>query len=402
MTPLPTRLNQALWAAEWPGFPEGTQFGEGAPSAPGRLLPALTWAWQASLTVVNAINGSGEPQNLDKVHRFFDDLENWSAHHRAHMTWPPTAEGFVRAMRYSVDNKDERVIPVLLAYPAFCVRMLATAQGAGPKTVEELLSSWLIPSPPIVEAKTQPSVDTARKGAPPVRNASKRETASPRFQASDKPAATPHLTSGAGLLVKGWLDNASSIGEAALAREALDQTIKNALQKQEAWSWFDRELFPALVETSVEDIRKLLLLWPNNRTFSPADPLAFVQQTRFWALLRDAGDERRQVLMEEVLPKLVDGDSWDSSQRLAMLKEMLPRVAGRADAFEQRAKLWLAWGGSLDAPVIAEGAEGAESDSFTVTEPETAKGWIESRNDAAWNTRLSEMTPPTPSRSPKF
>lgn len=387
MIPLPARISKAIWAVEWPA---GAEFGSGTPLAKQSLPHNLEWPWDRAQAVLSALSGAGEPVQLDMAHQFLDSLETWTRNNRALLTWPPTAQGFANALVHSARTNDVGVIAVLAAYPDFCHQMMEQARGMDP-SLPPLTGLFGRHAPPR-RYETRPSASIASMAPETEASAPDRAVAPSaverpaRTERAPRPAPAPPAP-----FVVEWVDAIRKESQPALARQMLDQQLKSALSsnKGNAWTWFDRTVFPELIKLPVEDLNLLLNTWPPHNRFVPDSPAEWVDQTRFWVLMRDAGPDRREVLANGGLANVVNLDRTDSSTRFDMATKMFPFSSKKAELFRQRLRLWQSFGGDLDEPVAVDAGDVDLSSASKA--PQTVRQWIEEQNDPEWDAVLQNM-----------
>ncbi len=397
MTPLPSRISQAIWAVEWPS---GAEFGTGTPLARQSIPHNLEWPWDRAQGVLAALSGAGEPVQLDVAHQFLDGLETWTRNNRALLTWPPTAQGFANALVHSARTNDVGVVAVLAAYPDFCHQMMEQAREVDPSLPS--LSGLFGRQAPARRYEARPSAPPA--GAPQA-TAPEAEAPAPvsspvaaerpaRPERAPRPAPTPPAP-----FVLEWVDAIKKESQPALARQMLDQQLKSTLSanKGNAWTWFDRTVFPELVKLPVEDLELLLNTWPAHNRFTPEAPAEWVDQTRFWVLMRDAGPERREVFASGGLANVVNLERTDAATRFDMATKMFPFASKKAELFRQRLRLWQSFGGDLDEPVAVDAGDVDLSSASKAAQ--TVRQWVEEQNDPEWDGVLQKMTQESVSES---
>ena len=436
MKSLPQRISDAVWASEWPA---GAELGVGIPLAKQALPQELDWPWERARSVLQAIGGESSPVPLEVAHQFFDDLESWTVRHRAFLSWPPTPEGFANALVHSAKTKDIGVVGLLAVYPGFCHEMLEKARRSDPSypplgglfgdaargyaprpprpaaVLEEAAgepkaspepseapapataSPSRVSSPPAVPEPAHPKASTPVPE--PVRQESGRTESARSPYRPEKPVPKV-VTPPAEFLLK-WVEKAKESAPSSTIRQALDHQIKTALGTAgvNPWTWFDKTLLPELIKLPEQDLALLLDHWPAHNRFSPPDAVEWVDRTRFWGLMRDAGPDRRAILCEGGLAKLVNVDSISNEARLEMATKMFPFTANKAEPFRQRLALWSSLGGELDAPV-RPAAESAD-ESLRYQEMTSLRKWVAEQGDNEWNSVLESLAAPAPSTAPE-
>lgn len=405
MLPLPTRISQASWSLEWPA---GAEFGQGIPLSKQSLPPGLAWPWDRASTVLAALSGEGEAVPLDMAHQLLDSLDAWTRKSRAFLTWPATAPGFAAALVNSARTQDVDAIAVLAAYPDFCQRMMEQARALDPSlpTLAGLYglaaggrrldrSRPADPARPAARPAQSPEAASVAPADRPVRSSDAApETAADRPTRAPKAPASPPSPPAPFLLE--WVARIQKTTEPAIARQALDQSLKSTLSSHagNGWSWFDRVLLPEIVKLTPSDLSALLSVWPRQSRFVPDSPVEWMDQPRFWVLLREAGPVRRDLLAEGGLAHLVDFSRTDAAMRFEMATKMLPFTARSPEAFKQRLAMWQSFGGDLDE---APSAASQDVDLSSSSAPsQTVRQWIIEQDNAEWNAILAEGAAPEP------
>lgn len=382
-SPFPHRLTAAAWAAEWP---PGAHWGEGVALSRELLPPALRWPWQAAREVLAAVDGSGPSVPLDRAHGLLESLENWTVNHRAFLAWPPTPHGFAQAILASVRSQDQGLMAVLAAYPGFCERMMAEARLVDPAVppLSNVFSREALAQRVAAKKSRTPSTPSAQ--APAAATAAPEKTPSEPVVRPSAPAVAPEPPPE--FLVK-WAQHVKEQPEPAVARQWLDTQVKQALDTHgaSAWSWFDRVLYPGLTRLEVKDLEALVDVWPSHTQFAPPHPVNWIDQARFWVLMRDAGPDRREILSTRGLAAMINGSQWNATDRFEMLEKMVAFVSKKQEGFRQRLSLWISMGGSLEGPAFQEGKayEGGK----------TVRQWIEGHGNPEWKDVLERMNAPS-------
>lgn len=402
MIPLPHRISQAVWSVEWPS---GAEFGTGIPLAKSAVPSNLEWPLDRAQGVLAALSGDGAAVPLDVAHQLLDSLETWTRNNRALLTWPPTPTGFANALVHSARANDISVVAVIASYPDFCKRMLDQARELepslptlgglfGPRASERRYErrAAVTPAPTPAEGSSVPAASTPAAPSEPAPSSAKAPAAerpaerSPRGERAPKPAPAPPAQ-----FILDWVSLIKKEDQPALARQKLDQEIKSALAGQSggAWAWFDRTVFPELAKLPTGDLELLVNTWPSHNRFTPDAPVEWVDQTRFWVVMRDAGPERREILANGGLANVVNFERTDASERFEMATKMFPFSSKKADLFRQRLRLWQSFGGDLDEVVAAPVDD--VSLSLASQEPQTVRQWVEQHNDAEWDSVLESL-----------
>ncbi len=419
MTPLTQRLKDAPWASEWP---EGAVFGEiNDKPQPSAWAPSyLEWSLLSAQKVMRAITEEGAPSvSVEQVHRTLNQLEEWTVRQRAFLTWPATPLGFARALVRSVEAKDEAVAVVVATYPAFCERMLEEARLLEPSLPEytsllgvkgyrkvvrskpEPLSpgpSSPAPEAAVQAAKPESPVEPARSAPqadlpesplrPDVSNARRVTRAQPVEKAEPSP------------LLLDWLERAESIYEPVLARQFIDQKIKENVQAHAGtpWHWFDQVFYPALLSLPEKKMGRLLELWPSQTQFKPGPKdrhnsiPSWFDTARPWVLFRDAGQDRQDLLVKGGFAALLDTSSLVPEEMPGFLEQLSSFAKGKSRVFSQRLHLWESLGGKLDEPM-------PDNELLSKAQVSTVREWVLAQDQESWKEAMEGAAPSLPASS---
>lgn len=335
--PLPSFWRSAQWN-EWLPAPLNQTEQEGLPK-----LPVFEEA-RAIIAALDPHEYNAPPVSLAKAVGAAKALDEWFERVMPELTWPPSVESFVRAAKPlfapTATEQDRMVLGLLDAFRPDLI--------AATRLEVDLRETWL--------AEATKSVIRAPKVV---------------TEAGPLSPMASELT--------GWITALRSRGDipSTVLKEELDGRIKNSIittkgagQRSKNY-WFEDLLWPALCELPLEDLTDLKRFWPDHQEFTFNDPVRAIDSRPFWQGLRNMQQPARRFLMDEFLPSLVNGSSWQPEQRLAMLDPLLSRVKEHPGIIKERLALWTAWGGDLDMPVHLPMEEGA------LTAPRTtAREWM--------------------------
>lgn len=438
------------WAALWPRLPAGSVpvFDVSGTSSEFQS----TWNTTARLLAIcNAAPGFHEPVSVKTGRQVALAMEEWveSPPFLDLMTLPPTRRGFRAALAVELRRSSPSSVAFVLALtrPADVAAVLEAqadarlakdwqiVKAAIQHPVEEALpaSSTAVVSPsvstpapsspaPSSPAPSSHSPSSPRSSTPPAPPQSSPRVASPppepvlesslspvrapaaavpidklaHIPTTDKPRPTPSAAvQDCSIAMASWVDNA--LGQnPSVAREEIGKEIKAAaLATKGAGAaalnyWFEDVGFPALCLLPPETAKALVDLWPDPVACTFNDPIRSMDNLTFWRAIRfTASKSMRVFIVDEALPRLVRSD-WDAATRLAMLDPMTAaaRDPTRGWLFEERLRLWKAFGGRLDAPVALEPDPGA-SLLAGGSRSTTARLWLESQARPNWNAVLA-------------
>jgi hypothetical protein len=284
----------------------------------------------------------------------------------------------------------EKVVPVTSVKPASPVA--ASAPAVWPASVDTeadpIVQDVVAPVPPQIIANS--STKTPTPSVVETRAQSSNEKID-RIPNTDKQRPTPSAAvQNCALAMASWVDNA--VGQnPSVAREEIGKEIKAATLATKGAGmgalnyWFEDVGFPSLCTLPPETAKSLVSLWPDSVACTFNDPIRAMDNLAFWRAIRFTQSKAMRIfIVDEALPRLIRSD-WDAAMRLAMLDPMTAaaREPNRGWLFEERLRLWKAFGGRLDAPVALEPDPGA---SFLSGGPRstTARKWLESQKNSNW------------------
>lgn len=415
MSSLRQRLEGRSWEQDWPNTP------------PGVALPTFDWVGVLALDPFEQTEAkhrglavrqmaqmpallqgrAHDPLPQAIVHRHLDALEAWNASVTWQATWPPTLEGLGRAIATSITPGNARqtadsllgVCVFLNAYP----ELAWAAIQATPKWKRQALpEAWFEVKEVAPPAAEPPAIASAEK--PPIKSPPAPSVEAPSVLPSDSKGVTPpgavppaakrarSEPSRPAPKAAPWLahlltDLSTSSQAQPLLRQRFDSEIKTQRQSAGA-SWFEDEFFPAVAQLSPALLKVMLRNWPDGLHFSPADPIGWVKGNALWGQLRDA-HESKPILMQQVLPRVVDTRGWTDVSRVLMLRFMVSYAKHDPEVFAQRMALWQSWGGRLDmkAPKARDQGDEAEGNMFDMSRHQTTVlDWIRAQDVPMWNT----------------
>ena len=388
-------LGNTAWRALWPdALPEDFQ----------SPLPDVPWKGQVArhrrlLQAMAHVPGvsCGALEASDLLRK----MEEWTLRHSAHMSIPPTMEGWSRAVWATLSEPNGKedmawlwagyassVQQALRAPPVQPAWVTAFLEGVRPAVHEE----QALPAPAaVVGPEDRRANDTARK-------------IPPRPAARPAPPPTPEVATLHAWLVEVLGELGRSNEPHGILVEKLDQRIKEQVAEKaqpgprRMSGWMEFMLLPAISLLDAQKMEALADLWPPHQATSFIDPQKTLSGKRFWGIVDGvANSSARQTLFSRLLPALIDSSQWSSGLRHGIAISMLEWTSSRPEAFEERLGLWRAWGGKMeDAPAKAAPAAGVFGQSQQV--PETVGQWIASKNNKSWDA-VVEKLPASPRRS---
>jgi hypothetical protein len=369
-------------------------------------LPDVSWKGQIAKyrRVFQAMMGvEGVNSSLSEISDLTRRMERWSDRHDVYFSWPPTMEGWSRAVWATLgepQGKDDMAWLIAGYGPSL---RLALSERPSPTSWSVSLQAALAPA---IIVKDSLPVAPAPQSNPPtashvaVTDASPR---APRRRSIDAASAKSHFEESKEVLeTRAWIslllkEFINSDAPQGLLIEKFDREIKDRVearaqsgQKREA-GWLEYEFIPAIAALSAEKLETLVDLWSVSHSKSFIDPQKTLSGKRFWAILEGIEPPARGIFVNQVLPKLIDSSEWSSSTRYKLATEMLAWTKARPEAFEERLSLWQSWGGRLDDAEAAPASDGNRFSKVTTT-PETVEAWIKGNNVPAWN-QVMERAP---------
>lgn len=367
-------------------------------------VPDVSWKGQVAKykRVFQAMMGvEGVNSSLSEISDLTRKMERWSDRHAVYFSWPPTMEGWARAVWATLgepQGKDD--MAWLLAGYGPSLR-LALSERPGPASWAISLQAALAPA--IVKDSVAAPPASSPTVAAPVAPTEAPARAVPRKRPVETVVAKPQFEEPKEVLeTRAWISSllsefASSSAPQGLLIEKLDREVKERVenrsqagQKREA-GWLEYELLPAIAALPSEKLDLLVDLWSVSHSKSFIDPQKTLSGKRFWAILEHIEDPARGVFVNRVLPKLIDSSEWSSSTRYKLATEMLAWTKNRPDAFEERLALWQSWGGRLEDAEAVPVTEGNRFNKASAP-PDTVEAWIRANNIAAWN-QIIERAP---------
>ena len=408
---LAQRLAAPSWLDDWPshegwvGFPGPAT--EQVPVLPGDLGQDLAEFQRTAQALADP--GNAPATTRGKVEALLAAIEGWNAtsYAQSEAVWPPTQADWNRRFvktfcpydpptwnQKSQYDRKAQAMAVLAVYPQ-AVRSAVLDYPADdlPNALKPLLALWS-PAPEVMaapEAKTAPTEGPVASDGP----GAKPQEAPARVR---QPLVTPEW-------MREWVAHALGHTHLALAREGMDERIKNQMQAgskkgkaQHQGYWLLDELVPALASLSARDVEAVLACWPSHQTIKIGTPARWFSNVKLWGVLAQAEPETRSVLLKTGLSHLIDASDWTFEQRYELLPVMFPWARNNRQAFVERRALWEGLGGQLD-QVNPSPQDGGLDPVATFAQapaaPMTARAWFEAQNHPMWNDELR----PRPSRS---
>lgn len=374
---LSSRLKDAPWLHDWPRNGLDIEMGQGYAPLPSRFPETLQGDFRENQKIMLAFSKEdAEPVSLNAFHDFLDKLERFSAlpEVQKEMTWPPTEEGFAKAITQAALNPENGsvCIAVMQAYPAYFSMVFSRARKKD-KSIDFDF--------PII-AQTELKEPEAVVNAPPPPYSPSAEPASPRKEEGvqkGKPEVERPLFSAAE--VKSAHDLVEKLLEilplnAPIPAHVFDMAVTAA--GTDKWSFASGPLLGEISKRSPEEFKLLIENWPETARIPVQNPVEWMDRALFWKIIKETPSENREMLMKEGVSKIIEGDHVAPTVRLQMLSKMLPFTAKREDLFKERVHLWMSLGGSLDQPCAVN-----ENDS-SLLQATTAREWISNNNNSLW------------------
>lgn len=401
----PKFIQEKAWRSSWP-----EDISEVVENSP---LPDVPWKGQIARyrRVFQAMAGlGGVSSSLPEIEDLIQKMNRWSDRHSVYFSWPPTMDGWNRAVWATLSEpqgKDD--MAWLLAGYGPSLRM-ALSQKPRPASWATTFQAAIAPAIVKDEVKLPNEAPTsAPESAPPDPvKASVKKDAVPRRDAP-APVRAKFEESKEVLGARQWIQGllrdfrAQSLPQGLMV-ENFDKEIKRRIgdseytgQKREA-AWLEYEFLPAAAGLALDDMKMLAGLWSDSHSRSFIDPQKTLEGKRFWAQIEGIDGSARGFFVDTLLPTVIDSSEWSSGVRFRLAKEMFAWTKAKPQLFDERLGLWLAWGGRMDDAEPAQAAEGNRFSKATTT-PETVADWLRSSGIPAWsaaadnNSRPSRNTP---------
>lgn len=414
--------NWDQWEALWPKrVPEHEAFSVAECSAEFQRL------WKSDSDILTVMTTDTTDKNvglvsLASIRQFAQRLEKWMtcAHTEENMTLPPSVSGFHRAIAAEIEtNPSTQLENGCIAVALAIVRPGDVARALRAIPEDKLSNDWKKirtqiapyrfsdkpeakkeqPAPTI--AAPQPVAADRGAAAPqvdtPVENVGKAKTAE-KTKAPRK-EDFPDKQKAEGEKWVGWLKALEEFPSRPVKIEAMNGFIKKEVAAHKGTGpealnyWFEDVALPALCTLPVETLKEVLDVWPPHTEVSFNDPVRTMSSPRLWRDLRLMKYAARSFVLDDLLPQLMDTSAWTDEQRLEMFKHMTNTTQRHDWLFEERVRLWLKWGGNLDAEVVLP----SQSDSvFDTVKTQSVRQWVAQEGVATWDTVMAQFPTPLP------
>lgn len=380
-------MSEKPWRSSWPDSisEDGNE----------TTLPDVPWKGQIARyrKVFQALNGKeGASCSVSDARELLQRMEQWSERHASYFSWPPSQDGWARAVWATMEEpQGKEDLAWLWAVYGPAVR-LALSEKPAPQ-------SWAASLLRAAEVSTTASLPPAAPAASPTR-ATKEAAPVESVPLTKEPLPKEREASPEVKRTREWIEGLLSELSASkepdgVISEKFDRAIKEAIENHtyeganRIAGWIEYSFLPAIVSLDHAKMSMLADLWPTSQSRSFIDPQKTVSSKRFWAVLEEVSDEARPVLVGRILPTIIDSSEWSSSQRYSMAVEMLSWTKRRPAVFQERLRLWQAWGGRMD---DAEAVSAPEGNMFSKAHPpqETVESWIKKQDIPEWNKALAQ------------
>lgn len=355
------RLNAQDWLRDWP-LEAVEDFDKSPKTLPPEMgYPRMQQVCQAAFRQPHAV------ATVQEVNGLIDRLEQWNQRHASALTWPPSVDGFIKAITRDIEaGHDDAVLMRILVPDMVALAMAPVNQIADtpPLAVDSIDKE----AAPAAQPK---SIDPVVPKAPSKQTRPATET--PRRQAASPDLALKLLD-----IVKSNPAGIASekIDAAIKAHVARDSTSDPSRTSSARFKFFVKDLMPSIAMLPPTDIDGLMQCWPANAAVEIGRPDLLLARTDFWVAMKAGGPESRVAMMAKVLPRVFSGQGWSPEQSLGALEQMMARVRS-PEEFSRRLGLWHAWGGNLDAPILKDAADSNDGFSTPSAGPITARSWVE-------------------------
>ena len=375
--------------------------------------------WQSDKDILDVMTtgDSGRPVSLASVRQFSKRLEAFmtSEFTEELMSLPPSPNGFHRAIAVEIENNSSTSI----TSGCFAVALAVLRPGDVAKALRfvpdhKLNNDWKIIAQqvkfpvskfqekrqqevskfvndaqhtslhPVSDKDTQPVVV-----APSHIENNKKDASDKSFTAQPRKIGFSELDKNLGLLFVEWVKDAKTSPVEDVQMEQFDGLLKKHIMlekgsdKASANYWLEDVAIQGLSTLQKDDMEEIVRLWPKNHQLTFNDPLKTVANTNFWRNLRAMKTVERSYYLEEILPKIVNTSDWQNEMKFELLKKLTVNTEKYDWLFEERLKLWLAWGGNLDGRIEPENFE--KSSVFASVETTSAREWLKDQKNEKWN-----------------
>ena len=295
------------------------------------------------------------------------------------LTFPFTQEGLIRSLACNLEEGHEALFLLSQLFPQSTMKALQSLEKAPNEWRGLLLELSVAPSSPTPTTKTSPAKPKKDKYVPSM--------------------VTEHAQK-----IRKWLVEVSNEDiPLAVRKEQWNSHLKKSIIKEKGAGtdatnyWFEDIFVHGLCGLNEDELQQVKNIWSGNLNATFHHPSATMKNSSFWRSLGSMSTPSRRMLMQDVLPHLVDTSLWSFKERYYMLQGMLEQAKERSWLFEERLDFWQALGGVL----TEEGPVGTEGDLLMASPAKTAQDWIEEQNIPQWNESLQKrMSPPSSTFKP--
>ena len=435
--------NWEQWQSLWPSFrPEVRQNFD--ISACSRQFKEAWLQDEHVLAIMTQKSSSRPPVTIADIRSLARRMEAWitSPESEECLTIPPTVKGFQQAIEQEIRKKnnlfdykssDYKIQPQSVLFALAILRpgdvAMALSNVPDHALVDDLLllkkqnilqlnpslsqnvskrradqsDSSTAPAAPIEPQKAVVEVEAA-PAAPASAPSKEGRAPKPQFELPAK-----HIADGKRF--EQWIEEIEQARvQQSLPLSVLKETLNSHIKKdvvaikgigeQSLNYWFEDVAFYALCALPVETVQKVLDYWPEHTNVTWNSPVLSMENQLFWRALRTLKGPSRSFMMEDVLPRLVDGSQWGDQERHQMLQSMVDKTQAHGWLFEERLKLWCAWGGDLDKEIQMKSPQPSSESMFAPVVTQSARQWIVAQGVPAWDEVLKKLDHPP--RIPKM
>ena len=397
------------WESLWP-----TQHAEHAPFSTAACSVEFKRLCQSDSDILAAMTTDNSPRqvSLASVRQLAQRLERWmqSPIVENHMTLPPSVIGFHRALAYEIESN-----PSLdLSDGCFAVALIERRPGDVARALKLVSEEKIGPDWKILLSQVLTDDKKVEKSVRPETVAVETPIVAPE-KTEDKVVVPPPIPKdfvvapirrfdftptqkSYGLLFMEWVKEVKNeTTTLSIQRQNFDGLVKKNVFKFQGTStnnynrWLEEFAIGALVTLSAENMAEILELWPTHQSMTFADPIKTISENTFWQNIRRMNTTTRTYFLETVLPSIVSHEDWNNDTKYKLLPKMLEKTENHEFLVEERLKLWLAWGGNLDA-VISKKSD-ANPSAFEVVETHSPRQWIDEQPHPTWKAVVDKIAP---------
>lgn len=380
-------ISEKNWRSQWP-----SEIHESPDSA---SLPDVPWKGQVSRyrRIFQAMLGVGNAHcGVSEIHDLLDRMNQWSDRHASHFSWPPSVEGWNRAVWATMSEPQGKEDMAWLWAGYGPSLQLALSDRPSPHAwAVSLLRGLPESEPDIAKGASSPGVvDSSKPSQAPPAAPVKRSAVAPKER-----EISPDVMETRGWLLSQLVAIGNSQDPEGILQERFDQAIKERIDiegrpgpRMHA-GWIEYRLIPAVAGLDANMINLLVDFWPQKHSRPLIDPVKTLSAPRFWALIEDAPDkDARSAYVDRFLPTVIDTSEWSSSMRYQLGTAMFEWTAKRPKAFAERLGLWRAWGGKMDDAATPASSDGSVFNK-AFQPSETMESWIAAKSNPDWNRIVS-------------